>query len=164
MITELHKILGAHFAATSPQQSNSLSSIYELYNPPRKIRVKDSQIARSYHQIVAKRDDHIIVHAWAKNYTEAIAYNTRNKTTGRITMDLLDMSKTEAFEEDKLYMATSDERSTSLGHVTWKAGDCIRVWNREDSAHSRSSGFCFNLASGQVGKFSTMSFYLELID
>jgi hypothetical protein len=41
-------------------------------------------------------------------------------------MNLLDMSETEAFEEDKLYIATSDERSTSLGHVTWKAGDYIR--------------------------------------
>jgi hypothetical protein len=39
-----------------------------------------------------------------------------------------------------------------------------KVWNREDGVHSRSSGLCFNLASGQVGKFSPMSFYLDLVD
>lgn len=70
----------------------------------------------------------------------------------------------EAFEEDKLYMATADESSTSLGYVTWKAGDYIRVWNSEYGAHARSSGFCFNLASGQIGKFSTISYYLKLVE
>lgn len=164
MITELHKNYGEQSTSSPPQQSKSTSLSYELYNPPRRIRMKDSHISRNHQKIVARRDDDVVVYAWANNCTEAIAYNTRNKTTGRVASDLLDMSNTEEFREDKLYLATSDEKSTALGHVTWNAGDYVRVWNRVDGSHSRSSGFCFNLASGKIGKFSTMSFYLQLVD
>jgi hypothetical protein len=59
---------------------------------------------------------------------------------------------------------TSIERATSVGYVPWKAGDYIRVWDRVNGSHSRCSGFCFNSASGQIGKFSTVSPYLELVD
>jgi hypothetical protein len=113
---------------------------------------------------VACRDDDVVVYAWAENCTEAVAYNTRNKTTGRIPKVLLDMSKIEPFNQDRLYMARLEERSTSVDHVSWEAGDYIRVWDRVNCSHSRCSGVCFNLASGQLGNFLTMSPSLELVD
>jgi hypothetical protein len=96
---------------------------------------------------------------------QAIAYNIRNKTTGRISQDLLDMNKREEWKGDKLYRATSDGRPTDDCPVSWERGDHIRVWEREDDSHSRASGLCFNLASGQIGRFYTnASFSLKLID
>lgn len=114
--------------------------------------------------VVAHCGDDVVVYAWAEKNTEAVVYNTRNRTSGRISINLLGTSKTELIHQDKLYMATSDERAALVGHVSWKAGDYIRVWDRVNGSHSRCSGFCFNLASGQIGEFSTASSDLELVD
>jgi hypothetical protein len=75
------------------------------------------------------------------------------------------MSKQEEWKGDKLYLATSDRPLTDDYPVSWEKGDYIRVWDREDDSHSRASGFCFNLASGQIGRFYTNAlFSLKLMD
>jgi hypothetical protein len=136
----------------------------ESCNPPHKMSVKEYYCPGTYQGVVAQCGDDVVVYAWAENRSEAVVYNTRNRNSGRIPTTLLDTSKTELVHQDSLYMATSNERATLVGYVSWKAGDHIRVWDRVNGSHSRCSGFCFNLASGQIGKFSTVSPYLELVD
>jgi hypothetical protein len=136
----------------------------ESCDPHYKMSVKVNYYPGTHKGVVAQRGDDVVVYAWAENRTEAVVYNTRNRTSGRIPTTLLATSKTELVHQDSLYMATLDERATSVCHVPWKAGDYIRVWNRVNGSHSRCSGFCFNVASGQIGKFSTMSPSLELVD
>jgi hypothetical protein len=114
--------------------------------------------------MVANPGDQVVVFAWTNNRTEAIAYNLRNKTTGRIPADLLVKEDSKPFTDTKLCMPTSDESADSLGHVKWKAGDYIRVWDREDQSHARSIGFCFNLATGEIGKFHAICFSPKVID
>jgi hypothetical protein len=112
---------------------------------------------------MAQRGDHVIVHAWTG--LEAIAYNTRNKTTGRVPQNLLNKHAQQECKEDKLYLDTSDGRPTIECPVSWKTGDYIRVWDREDDSNSRASGLCFNLASGHIGRFYTnASSSLKLVD
>jgi hypothetical protein len=136
----------------------------ESCNPPNKMSVKMDYYPGTHQEVVAQCGDDVVVYAWAENRTEAVVYNTRNRTSGRIPITLLDTSKTELVHQNSLYMATLDERTASVVHVPWKAGDYIRVWGRANGDYSRCSGFCFNVASGQIGKFSTMSSSLELVD
>jgi hypothetical protein len=84
---------------------------------------------------------------------------------GRVSQTLLNNHAQEECKEGKLYLATSDGRTTIESPVSWKRGDYIRVWDREDDSNSRASGLCFNLASGQIGRFYTnASFSLKMID
>jgi hypothetical protein len=164
MITKWYETFGKPAAAVVSQQPKVSAASYVALNTPLKIGVKEAHYPKNHEGVVAAPDDQIIVYAWAGNYTEAIAYNTRNKTTGRIPKDLLDMTKTEAVQVDRLYMVTSDEQPASLDHVTWKAGDYIRVWDRKDGSYPRCTGLCFNLASGKIGQFSTMYYSLKPVD
>ncbi len=50
------------------------------------------------------------------------------------------------------------------GQVKWKAGDYVMVWNREEKSHARSEGFGFNLATGEIGNFNTISSSLKVIN
>jgi hypothetical protein len=52
----------------------------------------------------------------------------------------------------------------SFNHVAWKAGDYVRVWNKSDGKHLRSSGLCFVMATGQIGKFSSNTFDLVALE
>jgi hypothetical protein len=131
---------------------------HDILNPPLAICVKDAYLCGNYKHIAANSGDRVIVFAWTNNRTEAIAYNPRNKTAGRIPVDLLEKEGSEPFTDTKLCMATSNESSSSLGHVNWKAGDYIRTWNREDKSHAVSEGFCFNLATGGIGRFHATCF------
>jgi hypothetical protein len=150
-------------AVTQPQ-TKPPTLTHETLNPPLTISVKDGYLCKNYRHVVANSGDQVVVFAWTNNRTEAIAYNPRNKTTGQIPADLLENGDSKPFTDTKLCMTTSNETPNSLGHVRWKAGDYIRVWNREDKSHSRSDGFCFNLATGEIGKFNTTSFFLTVID
>lgn len=138
--------------------------IHKILNPPLTISVKDGYLCGNYHHVVANSGDQVVVFAWTNNHKEAIAFNPRNKTAGQIPADLLEKGDSKPFTDTKLCMATSDERPKSFGHVKWKAGDYVRVWNREDKSHARSNGFCFNLATGEIGTFNTTSFFLQVVD
>ncbi|KAF2193570.1 hypothetical protein K469DRAFT_712347 [Zopfia rhizophila CBS 207.26] len=150
--------------AVTQAQMKPPTPIHETLNTPLTVSVKDGYLCENYRHVVANSGDQVVVFAWTKNHTEAIAYNPRNKTAGRIPADLLEKGDSKPFTNTKLCMTTSDERPNPLGLVKWKAGDYVRVWNREDKSHARSNGFCFNLATGEIGKFDTMSFFLQVID
>jgi hypothetical protein len=131
---------------------------HDILNPPLAICVKDAYLCGNYKHIVANSGDRVIVFVWTNNRTEAIAYNPRNKTAGWISVDLLEKEDSEPFTDTKLCMTTSKESFSSLGHVNWKAGEYIRTWNREDKSHAVSEGFCFNLATGGMGRFHATCF------
>jgi hypothetical protein len=163
IITELHKTLGKHSTSALPKQPKPASFSYEIQSPPLKVLVNKDHTPRDHREVMARRGDYVIVYAWTG--FEAIAYNTRNKTTGRVSQTLLNNHAQEECKEDKLYLATSDGRTTIESPVSWKRGDYIRVWDREDDSNSRASGLCFNLASGQIGRFYTnASFSLKIVD
>jgi hypothetical protein len=67
------------------------------------------------------------VYAWVANRTEAIAYNTRTKMTGRIPADRMETYLRQEYSENKLYKAEKDESPTSVNSVALKAGDYIWV-------------------------------------
>lgn len=145
-------------------QTKPPTPTHETLNPPLAISVKDGYLCGNYQHIVANSGDRVVVFAWTNNRTEAIAYNPRNKTAGRISADLLEKGDSKPFTDTKLCMTSSNESPNAFGYVKWKAGDYIRVWNREDKSHSVSEGVCFNLTTGGIGKFHTTSFSLTLID
>lgn len=74
------------------------------------------------------------------------------------------MSNPQNYEEDKMYMITRDVQNPFLGGVKLNAGDYVRVWNCEDGKDCRSTGMCFNLGSGKIGKFVTIKSTLQSID
>jgi hypothetical protein len=163
MITELYKTLGEPPVPALRHQPTPALPSHFIETPPLKIPVKRDYTPRNDRGVIVRAGDHVIV--YARIGFEAIAYNTRNKTAGRISEELLDMSKQEEWKGDKLYLATSNGRPTDDCPVSWKKGDHIRVWERKDDSHSRANGFCFNLASGQIGRFNTdASFSLKLMD
>jgi hypothetical protein len=133
-------------------------------NPPRKIRVRTDHIPGTQQEALARCDDHVIVYAWIDNETEALAYNPTNKTAGRVPRAVLDMTSNEPSDQDKVCLAKEDSRSKTLGHITWKAGDYIRVWGRVEHSHCQCTGFGFNMASGQIGKFNTYWGGLEPVE
>jgi hypothetical protein len=145
-------------------QKKLATPTHDILNPPLTISVIDAYLCGNSAHVVANPSDRVIVFAWTNNRTEAIAYNPRNKTAGRIPVNLLDKGDSEPFTDTKLCMTTSDENAWSLGHVKWKAGDYIRVWNRENKSHAVSEGFCFNLATGGIGKFRVTCFSLRIIN
>lgn len=147
---------------TQPQ-TKLATPTHDILNPPLAISVKDAYLCGNYQHIVASSGDWVIVFAWTNNRTEAIAYNPRNKTAGRISVDLLEEGDSEPFTDTKICKTTSNESHSSLGHVKWKAGDYIRMWNREDKSHAVSEGVCFNLATGEIGRFHTTCFSLRII-
>ncbi|KAJ6276574.1 hypothetical protein J3E71DRAFT_187083 [Bipolaris maydis] len=147
---------------TQPQ-AKLTTPTHNILNPPLAISVRDAYLCGNYRHVVANAGDRVIVFAWTNNRTEAIAYNPRNKTAGRISVDLLDEGESEPFIDTTLCMTTSSESHSSFGHVVWKAGDYIRVWNREDKSHAVSEGFCFNLATGAIGRFHTTCFSPRII-
>jgi hypothetical protein len=122
------------------------------------------QVPSNQQQVLARCGDHIIVYAWFYSPTEAVAYNPSNKTTGRIPVTALDMSSDEPYDQGNLCLAKMDEREVSLGHITWKAGDYIKVWGRVNYINPRCAGFGFNIATKQIGKFSTYKEYLETVE
>jgi hypothetical protein len=125
-------------------------------NSPRKIRVRTDHIPGTQQELFARRGHHVIVYAWVQNETEALAYNPTKKLVGRIPRAVLDMTSTGPSDQDKVCLATTDSGCFGPGEheVNWKAGDYIRVWERVDA--SWSTGFCFNIASGQIGRFSAL--------
>jgi hypothetical protein len=164
MLSDLTATFLHRSSTVTQSQKKTLTPIHESLNPPLMISVKDGYLCGNYRHIVANSDDQVVVFAWTNNHTEAIAYNPRNKTTGRIPADLLEEGDSKPFTDTKLYMPTSDEQHGSRGCIKWKEGDYVRVWNREDRSHARSDGFGYNLATGEIGKFNTTSFSLKVID
>ncbi|KAL1612076.1 hypothetical protein SLS60_000299 [Paraconiothyrium brasiliense] len=164
MITELHNALGNRSAAVPPRRSKPLTPSFEAQNPPLRMPVIQSQTPGDHNRVVARRGDQVVVYGWAEDYTEAIVFNTRNETTGRISGSFLDKSQKEVSDEDNLYLITIDEIQVALGHVKMKAGDYIRVWNREDGRNQRTTGLCFNMASGQIGKLFAWTSSLKLVN
>lgn len=162
-ITELLNTLGKRSVTAPPQQSNPALPSYHMQDPPLKVPMKTKHTPRDDREVMAQRGDNVVVYGWTG--FEAISYNTRNKTTGRVSQTLLDMDKQEECKGGELYLATLDGRPTDECPVSWKKGNYIRIWNQEDESNSRASGFCFNLASGQIGRFYTnASFSLKLVD
>jgi hypothetical protein len=147
---------------TQPQ-TKLATPTHDILNPPLSICVKNTYLCGNYKHIVANPGDRVIVFAWTSNRTEAIAYNPRNKTAGRIPIDVLKKEDSEPFTDTRLCMTTSNESSSSLGHVNWRAGDYM-TWNREDKSHAVSEGFCFNLATGGIGRFHVICFSPRLIN
>jgi hypothetical protein len=136
---------------------------HETLNPPLAIVVKHGYLCGNYQHIVADSGDRVVVFAWTNNRAEAMAYNPRNKTVGRIPADLVKNEVSEPFADTQLYMTTSNESPSSLSHVKWKAGEYVRVWNRENH-YANCEGLCFNVATGGIGKFHTKCSYLTLIN
>jgi hypothetical protein len=130
-------------------------------NPPQKIRVLRDHIPGTQQEVIARCGDHIIVYGWSQDHTEAVAYNLMNKTAGRIPRVVLDMSSNEPSDEDTIWMAKEDKCKVPVDHVSWKAGDYIRVWERVRGFYL--NGFGFNMASGQIGKFTTDPACLESV-
>jgi hypothetical protein len=130
-------------------------------NPPQKIRVLRDHIPGTQQEVVARCGDHIIVYAWSQDHTEAVAYNLINKTAGRIPRKVLEMSSNEPYDQDMICLAKEDKCKATVGHVSWKAGDYIRVWERVHGFYL--NGFGFNMASGQIGKFTTAADNLESV-
>lgn len=164
LLSEMFAIFPDRPKAVLQPQMKPPTPTHETLNPPLAIAIKDRYLCGNYRHILANSGDQIVVFAWTSNRTEAIAYNSRNKTVGRVPTSLLEYGGSNPFTDTKLYMTKSDQSRDSLGHVKWKAGDYVRVWNREDKKHSQSAGFCFNIATGGIGKFDTTSFSLILID
>jgi hypothetical protein len=125
--------------------------------------VRTANVPGTLRGVVAREGDHVIVFAWAKDLHEAIAYNTRNKTTGHIPVMSLDGSKKELFPGSDLHMVAYDVPSKSVDGVALTAGDYIRVWDSRSLVGSKA-GVCFNLASGRIGKFETVWTALNLVD
>ena len=161
-ITELYNTLGKRSVPVLQQQSKTTPFSYQIEDPPLKIPVKEDHTPRDDREVMARRGDNVIVYGWTG--FEAIAYNTRDKTTGRISRILLDTDRQEEVKVENLHLAMSDGCPTDEGPVSWKKGNYIRVWERKNDPHSQASGFCFNLASGQIGRFYTnSSFSLKLV-
>jgi len=150
--------------STAVTQLKPLTPTHETLNPPLTISVKDGYLCKNYQHVVANSGDQVVVFAWTNNHTEAITYNLRNKTAGRILANLLEKGDSKPFTDIKLCMSTSDESHPSIGQVKWKAGDYVMVWNREEKSHARSEGFGFNLATGEIGNFNTISSSLKVIN
>jgi hypothetical protein len=140
---------------------------------PQKIRVITDHFPGTQQEVLARRNDYVIVYAWVDNKTEeswwtdkpeAVAYNLTNKTAGRIPRAVLDMSSNEPYDQDKMCLAQEDSRIMILGHIIWKAGDYIRVWGRVEHPRSQCTGFGFNVASGQIGKINTYSGGLKPVE
>ncbi|KAF2441480.1 hypothetical protein P171DRAFT_497714 [Karstenula rhodostoma CBS 690.94] len=143
-----------HDTITKPSAAVPPSASFEIQSPPVSVPVTRSHMPGNHNGVVARPGDRVIVYGWAKNGSEAIAYNARNDTTGRIPTLVLDVVHQEPVET-KLYMVAADQPFTSELKVTLKAGDFIRMWN---CVHGPNvwSGMCFNLASGQIGKYSSL--------
>jgi hypothetical protein len=145
-------------------QTNPPTPITEILHPPLMVSIKTEYISKNYRHVVANPGDEVVVFAWTNNRTEATAYNSRNKTVGRIPADILDKEGSKPVTNTEICMATSDQKHVSLGHVKWKEGDYIRVWNKESRKHAMIHGIGFNLATGEIGEFDTSSFSLRVID
>jgi hypothetical protein len=161
-ITELYNTLGKCSVPVLPQSKPALFS-YRMEDPPLKVLVKIDHTPREDREVMARRGDYVIVYGWIG--FEAIAYNTRNKTTGIISQPLLSMEKGKKYRENNLYRTTVDGRPSIEYPVSWKKGEYIRIVDREEDSHSYGSGVCFDLASGKIGRFYTDAAYtLKLAD
>jgi hypothetical protein len=163
-LSELLSIFPDRPTVVTQPQTKLPTPTHETLNPPLTISVAKGYVRGNHRHIVADFGDRVLVFGWTNDRTAAIAYNPRNKTAGRISVDSLDKRDSKPCIDTKLYMTRSDENPRSLGHVKWKAGDYIRVWNREDKSHSVSEGLCFNLATEAIGKFHINGVYLTPID
>jgi hypothetical protein len=158
MMRRMYDSFGDNFVANiSPE----LESSVVVLNPPQNFRISADYIPGNQQEVFVRCNDHVIAYAWLSSYSEAAVYNPRNKTAGRIPRWLLGTSSPEKSNQGELYMTKADELGVSLGHVSWKAGDYIRVWGRMDNSDLSCTGFGFHIASGQIGKFSTSKDCLE---
>lgn len=115
------------FPVVAQPQTKLATPIHDISNPPLAICVKNAYLCGNYKHIAANSGDRVIVFAWTSNRTEAIAYNPRNKTAGRISIDVLKKEDSEQFTDTTLYMTAPNESSSSLDNVNWRAGDCVRT-------------------------------------
>lgn len=164
MLSELTATLPERPTTVIQPQTKLQTPTHETLHPPLVFSVHAGYLRGNYRHIVADSGDQVVVFAWTNNCIEAIAYNPRNKTAGRILGNLLDRRNSMPFTDTKLYITKSNESPDTLGHVKWKAGEYVRVWNREDKRNARCEGFCFNVATGGIGRFETGSSSLKLID
>jgi hypothetical protein len=124
--------------------------------------VKAGYVGKNNQHVVANLDDQVVVCAWTNHRTKATVYNSRNNTSGRIPVDLLEKEGSKPFIDTELYMATVGYPYVALGHVKWTRGDYIKVWNKVVKRYT-IQGFCFSLATGEIGKFNCPLSSLEII-
>lgn len=150
-------------AALIAPQIKAPEPAFNILNSPVTVNVKEDHICTNFLKVVANRGASVAVFAWTKDGAEAIAHNPQNETSGRIPVKLLEKESSKPFLNTTLCMAKADESAPVFDHVGWKVGDHVRVWAREDESHSRSKGFCFVVSTGEIGKFSTVTFRLTAI-
>jgi hypothetical protein len=133
----------------------------DILHKPIKVSVKGDYVSRKFRGVLAECGDSVIIFAYATDKSDAVAYNLSNRTAGRLPARLFDYESSELFLDSTMYQAISDNRAASRTLVGWTEGDYNRVWNKENQKNARCSGFCFVLATGAIGRFSTTSFSLS---
>jgi hypothetical protein len=164
MLSDFKASIPKSSTTTTVTRKKTSISGFKVLERPFMTLVRVNYTSSSYKQVLANSGDRVLVFAYTNDGTGTIAYNPRNKTAGKISTDVLDNANVEPFSDSKLYMTLGHESRASFRHVEWKRGDYIRVWNREDESYSRSSGFCFVLTTGQIGRFMTQTAQLEAVE
>ena len=117
---------------------------------PARYLVKEIYLGPDHHYLIADSGDYVIVHAWVAE--NAIAYNPRNQTTGRIPKSCLEEKGSQVeTQPDIAIISSSSTPYSSVGEVEWKAGDYLRIC-KWDNSH-KSEGIAFNLRTFEIGKF-----------
>jgi hypothetical protein len=128
------------------------------------ITIDFDHVARTYRGVLANCGDSIVVFAYTDDKSEAIGYNPRNGTAGRLPANLVNEHMSQSFPGSKMCVATSDTGTLSPSFVGWKEGDYIRIWDRKNEKGAMCSGFCFVLATGRIGKFTASIYSLKALD
>jgi hypothetical protein len=128
------------------------------------ITIDFDHVARTFRGVLANCGDSIVVFAYTDDKSEAIAYNQRNGTAGRLPANLVNEHMSQSFPGSKMYVATSDIGPMSPSLVGWKEGYYIRIWDRKNEKGAMCSGFCFVLATGRIGKFSASIYSLKALE
>lgn len=125
----------------------------KVLHDPQWFAADEKYVGKNYQFLKAEAGDQVIVHAWIGE-TEAICFNPSNHTSGRIPTEYLDNDVPQQKVEDKTFLSGKGfkfhQNPEDIPAST--PGDRIRVCERDDQF--KFSGTGFNLATGQIGRFS----------
>ncbi|KAK3329167.1 hypothetical protein B0H66DRAFT_14993 [Apodospora peruviana] len=94
---------------------------------------------------------------------EFLGYNTRNNLAGRIPRGVLLKAKSEAgIIIPTVCRAAQSHKTRTLGDVSWKPGDNLRVYQWLDKY--KTKGIALNMATKEIGTFDASAGSLKVLD
>lgn len=125
---------------------------YECLPTPQKWLATADFIGEDYHYLRAKSGDCIIVHGWAGDMKNAVAFNEQNRSSGWIPSIYLSyQGPVQTLNESFLARQNYASEPEWNRYLKWKRGERVRICYWID--RKSFSGVGFNMKTSQIGDF-----------